>query len=141
METKLMNTELIGESWDQLAGKHEEMVSSFYDRFLTQYPDYKPLFSGTMERQKKKMLETMALIARVTQDTEIAHPHLVKMGSKHIQYKLGREDLEKFKQVFLQVIGEYCVEWTDEYQQAWNEAFDKHVIPYMEKGMNLNPAH
>jgi len=136
-----MNTQLIGKSWDQLAGKHEDMVSSFYDRFFNQYPDYKPLFADTMARHKKKMVETMALVARVTEDTEIAHPHLIKMGNKHSEYKLSREDLEKFKSVFLQVIGEYCAEWTDDYQQAWNEAFDKHVIPYMAHGMKINHAH
>lgn len=136
-----MNTQLIGQSWDQMAGKHEEMVSRFYDRFFNQYPDYKPLFSDTMARHKKKMVETLALLARVTEDTEIAHPHLVKMGSKHSEYKLEKEDLEKFKDVFLQVIEEYCVEWTDEYQEAWNEAFDKHIIPYMVHGMKMNHAH
>lgn len=133
-----MNTQLIGESWDQLAGKHEEMVASFYKRFFNQYPNYEPFFLNTMDRHKKRMVETLALIARVTEDTEIAHPHLVKMGSKHKEYDLEKQDLDKFKNVFLEVFAEYCAQWTDEYQQAWNEAFDKHVIPYMVRGMKMD---
>ena len=132
-----MNTELIGQSWDKLAGKHQEVVSTFYTRFFEVHPHYKSIFPPSMDRQMKKMVETMALIARVTEDnTEVAHPHLVKVGDKHSGYNLEKGDLENFKKVFLQVVGEYCGDdWTDEHQQAWTEAFDKHVIPYMMQGL------
>ena len=134
-----MNAELIGQSWDKLTGKHEELVSTFYDRFFGEYPDYKSLFPGSMDRQMKKMLETMALLARVTEETEITHPHLERVGGKHTQYQLGKQDLDNFKSVFLQVLGEYCAaDWTTECQQSWTEAFDKHVIPYMMRGLRQN---
>lgn len=132
-----MNTELIGQSWDKLAGKHEQVVGTFYNRFFEKYPSYKELFPNSMDRQMKKMIETMALIARVADETEIAHPHLVKLGGKHTGYQLREEDLEKFKMVFLEVIGEYCGnDWTGECRAAWIEAFDQHVIPYMMQGFS-----
>lgn len=132
-----MNTELIGQSWDKLAGKHEEVVTTFYTRFFEEFPNYKSLFPQSMDRQMKKMVETMALIARVTRDnTEVAHPHLMKVGDKHSGYNLGKEDLENFTKVFLQVVGEYCGDdWTDEHQRVWTEVFEKHVIPYMIHGL------
>jgi hemoglobin-like flavoprotein len=131
-----MNTELIGQSWDKLVDKHQQLVSTFYSRFFEEYPDYKALFPGSMDRHMKKMVDTMAFVARVAEDTEIAHPHLMKLGDKHREYELGKQDLDRFKKVFLNVIGEYCGrDWTSECQDAWTEAFDRHVIPYMMRGL------
>ncbi len=136
-----MNTEIIGQSWDKLAGKHQEVVTTFYQRFFQEYPDYKHIFPESLDRQMKKMVETMALVARVSEDTEIAHPHLSKMGEKHTKYQLSKQDLQNFKNVFLQVLGEYCGDdWAGECQQSWTEVFDKHVIPYMMQGLSPKRA-
>lgn len=132
-----MNAELLGHSWDSLSGKHEELITTFYTRFFEKFPEYKTLFPETLGRQMTKMVETMALVARVTDETEVLHPHLAKVGGKHGGYQLNEEDLEKFKTVFLEVVGEYCGDnWTGECQQAWTSVFDKHVIPHMVQGIN-----
>ena len=137
-----MNSALIGQSWDKLAGKHNEVVSSFYSRFFDKYPNYKTFFPEPTDRHMKKMVETMALIARVTEETEIIDPHLLRVGNKHRDYHLKKGDFERFKAVFLQVVGEYCGnDWTNECQQAWTEAFDQHVIPYMIRGMKTRKLH
>lgn len=131
-----MNSELIGQTWDKLSGQHQEIVTTFYNRFFEKYPNYRALFPESLDRQMKKMVDTMALIARVSDETEVAHPHLVKVGSKHSGYKINREDLDKFKRVFLEVVGEYCGdEWNEECEKAWITAFDQHVIPYMMHGL------
>jgi molybdate transport system regulatory protein len=136
-----MNTELIGQIWDQLSGKHEELVKTFYDRFFEKFPEYKPLFSDSLDRQMGKMVESMAFLARVADETEVVYPHMVKMGDKHRQFHLSKEDLEKFKEVFVEVLGEYCGgEWTSDCQRAWTEVFDQRVIPYMTQGLgNAQP--
>jgi molybdopterin-binding protein len=131
-----MDTELIGQSWDRLAGKHEELVRAFYDRFLSKFPEYRPLFSESMERQMGKMVESMAFLARVADETEVMHPHMVKIGDKHRLFHLSKEDLEKFKEVFVEIIGEYCGnDWNSHYKKAWDDVFDKRVIPYMMQGL------
>jgi len=137
-----MNTELIGQSWDKLAGKHQEMVATFYDRFFDKFPHYRKFFPESMEHQLKRMVETIALLARVTDETEVTHPHLVKVGSRHTGYSLTREDLDNFKTVFVQVVGEYCADdWNQEYQESWTEAFEQHIIPYMMHGLKMSQAH
>lgn len=132
-----MNTELIGKTWDKLAGKHEEVVTTFYQRFFDEYPDYRRYFPDSLDRQMKKMIDTMALVARVSDETEVVHPHLARVGGKHGGYELSQQDLERFKTVFLNVVGEYCGnDWTGECKQAWDEAFEHHVIPYMMQGLS-----
>jgi molybdate transport system regulatory protein len=131
-----MNSELIGRTWDKLAGKHEEVMRAFYDRFFERYPDYKHLFAESLDRQLGKMLETMAFLARVSDETEITHPKMVRLGERHSQFRLSAEDLEKFKIVFVEILAQYCGnEWNADYQQAWDDVFEQRVIPHMTEGL------
>lgn len=134
-------SEVVGKSWDKLAGKHKELVNSFYERLFERYPEYQPLFSEAMDRQLEKMVEGLALLARVSHETEVVHPKMVKLGEKHSNFRLTAEDLTKFKEVFLEVLSKYCGnEFSDECWRAWNEAFDQQVIPSMTQGMRPTRA-
>jgi len=131
-----MNSELLGQTWDSLAGRQEELIRTFYQRLFEKYPEYQNLFSESFERQMGKMIETMALLARVSHETEVTHPKMIKLGERHTQFKLGAEDLERFKSLFVEVLSEYCAgNWTVDCQQAWQEVFDKRVIPHMTEGL------
>ncbi len=134
-----MNSELLGQTWDSLAGKQEELIRTFYQRLFEKYPEYNHLFSESFERQMGKMIETMALLARISHETEVTHPKMVKLGERHTQFKLEPEDLQRFKTLFVEVLSEYCAEsWTTDCQQAWQEVFDKRVIPYMTEGFKTS---
>jgi len=135
-----MNSELVGKTWDKLAGQHKEVMASFYDRLFERYPEYRPLFSETMDRQLERMVESLALLARVSHETEVAHAKVVRLGEKHSFFRLTVEDLIKFKEVFLEVLAHYGGdEFSEECWQAWNEAFDKQVIPSMTQGLQPSP--
>ncbi|OQW86188.1 MAG: hypothetical protein BWK78_10310 [Thiotrichaceae bacterium IS1] len=82
-----MNSELLGQTWDQLAGKHHEVIQSFYDRLFQYYPHYQVLFSESLDRQREKMLDTIAFLARISDETEVTHPKMVKLGERHHQFK------------------------------------------------------
>jgi hemoglobin-like flavoprotein len=131
-----MNTELVAQTWDALDGKHAELIGTFYERFFQRFPHYRPLFPGAMDHQMKKMVRTMALVARLSDDQPIIAPHLERVGDRHGPYKLGEEDLQNFKQVFLETLGEHCgADWGETCIAAWNDAFDRVIIPLMMKGM------
>lgn len=131
-----MNTELIGQTWDKLV-QQEQVIHLLLERFFQQFPDYKPLFSETSERKLKKMFDMLGMVARLANDTEILHPQLVKIGERHTQFKLGQQDLENFRGVFLQVLGEVCGDhWNETCQKAWLEVFEERIIPYMMEGIN-----
>jgi molybdate transport system regulatory protein len=137
-----VDTELIGKSWDQLANKQQDVIASFYQRCLEIYPEYKELFyqpADELEHAMKKMVKTIALLARVASETEVLHPHMTKLGHKYRHYNLSKNDLLKFKDVFLQVLKEFCDE---NCVIVWDEAFEQHVIPYMVQGLELSmPDH
>jgi molybdate transport system regulatory protein len=137
-----VDTELIGKSWDQLADKQQEVISNFYKRCLEIYPEYKDLFyqpTEELEHAMKKMVKTIALLARVANETEVLHPHITKLGYKYRHYNLSKNDLLKFKDVFLQTLKGFCDEGCI---LVWDEAFEQHVIPYMMQGLELSmPDH
>jgi len=134
-----MNTELIGQSWDKLAAQHDVLVQTLCERLIEQHPNYEALFPKDIYRVMSKVVRTLTLIARVG-DPEIAQPRLVKLGYKHRQFNLTSTDFLNFKEVFLTVLEEYCSEhcpdvWNEACMQAWEEAFDKLIIPYMTQGL------
>lgn len=132
-----MNTELLGKVWDSLGDRQVEMVTTFYTRFFDRFPDYRGLFPDTLDRQMKKMLETVAMIARTSDETEVMHPHMAKVGSKHVAYQLTEQDLINFRDVFIEVLSEFAdqEQWSDTCQNTWHQVFEEHVIPHMMKGM------
>ena len=141
-----MNTELIGESWDKLAEHQDALVETFYTRFFEQYPKYKSLFPQPLDRQMAKVVRTLTIVARAG-DPEIVHPHLIRLGDKHRRFDLTKQDFLNFKQIFLDVLGEYCSKfcpdnWNQTCVDAWNEAFDVHIIPYIVQGLEgrMNPS-
>ncbi len=141
-----MNTELIRQSWEKLAGKQEILGPAFYERLLEEYPKYTSIFPNTMSRKVEKLVRTFALVA-IVDEPEVVHPHMVRLGDKYRSFKLIAEDLLNFKQVFMDILAEVCKKtcpeiWNDNYAKAWEEAFDIHIIPYMTQGLehNLTPS-
>ncbi len=131
-----MDISLISKSWDSLAGRHDEFVQTFYDNFFAKYPDFRNKFPDSLDHQMEKMVETLGIVARVSEETEVMHPHMMRMGKKHANYGLQEDDMHKFKDVFISVLQEYCNEhWSEDCRNAWTEVFDKHIIPYMIQGM------
>jgi hemoglobin-like flavoprotein len=131
-----VNTEIIGQVWDSLEGRHQELVLSFYERFFQRFPHYRSLFPEQMDSQMRKMVHTLALVARVSDSTSVVTPHLEKVGSRHRGYHISADDLQNFKEVFLEVLQEKCGDvWSDDCRQAWDEAFEQVLLPHMARGL------
>jgi hemoglobin-like flavoprotein len=130
-----MQTELIAQSWDSLNPHHIEVIQTFYDRFFQRFPSYRTMFPESMDHQMKKMVRTMAMVARLSEDQSIIAPHLMKVGDRHSPYGLSERDLQNFKEVFIEVLAEECGgQWTENCGKAWDEAFEQVIIPIMMQG-------
>ena len=136
-----MNVQRIGEVWDSLHGKHYEVVDHFYRRFFERFPNYRKFFPESMDAQMKKMVRTISLVARVADSTSVVEPHIERVGDHHKPYAIQKEDLENFKSVFIEVLGEeYGEHWNADYAQAWQQAFDDLIIPGMMKGLTSSKS-
>ena len=130
-----MNTELIAETWEAL-DDHTAFVKAFYGRYFERFPGYRPLFPHRLNPEHlEKMVETMSLMARLSEDKDIIAPHMRKIGASHKPYALKPRDLENFKAVFIEMLGERVgVAWSPAAAQAWGDAFDQVIIPLMREG-------
>jgi hemoglobin-like flavoprotein len=132
-----MKTELIAETWEALGAAQREFVEAFYHRFFERYPDYRPLFPLELNpRHLEKMVQTMALVANLSDDRGSIAPHMHKVGEAHKAYGLGARDFDNFKGTFLELLGERLGQrWTTEAERAWNDAFDQVLVPLMREGL------
>jgi len=130
-----VNTELIAETWGAVEDPMA-FVESFYARFFARFPGYRPLFPQRLDpAHLEKMVQTMALVARMSEDRRAIAPHVHKLGAAHKPYALKPKDLANFKAVFLETLGSHLgAAWSPAAAQAWEQAFDEVILPLMREG-------
>lgn len=133
-----MKTELIADTWSALGETQREFVEAFYGRFFARFPIYRPLFPKQLDAgHLEKMVQTMALVANLAEDRSLIAPHMRKVGHAHSAYHLSPSDLDNFKSVFVEMLGERLgSRWNREAERAWEQAFDQVLIPLMQKGLS-----
>jgi hemoglobin-like flavoprotein len=131
-----MNTEIIGKIWDRLEGRQLELMHTFYERLFERYPHYRSLFPPQLDSHMPRMIHTFAMVSRLAEHPDITEAHMYSVGQAHRSYGLGMQDLKQFKEVFLEVLAEFCAgEWTQECIEAWNEVFDTRILPQVMSGL------
>jgi hemoglobin-like flavoprotein len=130
-----MNTELIAQTWGAVDDPMA-FVESFYARFFERFPAYRKLFPQQLDRKHlDKMVQTMALVARLSEDRGTIAPHVHKLGASHKPYALGPKDFANFKAVFVEMLGARLGSgWSPAAAKAWDEAFEQVIIPLMREG-------
>jgi hemoglobin-like flavoprotein len=131
-----MNTELVARSWDSLGDRQRGVIESFYGRFFERFPQYRQFFPESMDHQMEKMVRTIAMAARLSDDESTIELHMIHVGERHKPYHLGPADLMNFKSVFIENMGEHCGNlWNADYARAWEEVFDEVMVPLMMQGL------
>jgi hemoglobin-like flavoprotein len=130
-----MNTELIAETWGAIDDPMA-FVEDFYQKFFERFPGYRPLFPQQLDpRHLEKMVQTMALVARMSEDRGLIAPHVHKLGAAHKPYALEPKDLANFKAVFVEMLSlRLGTAWSPAAAKAWDQAFDEVIIPLMREG-------
>lgn len=133
-----MDTKIIASTWYALGNRQAEFVKAFYGRFFERFSGYRQFFPRTLHPEHlDKMAQTMALMAKLSEDHTVIAPHMRKLGAMHAAYNLKPHDFDNFKVVFLEVLGEHLGErWQPAASQAWSDAFDKVLVPSMLEGMS-----
>ncbi len=136
----MTNTQLIEQTWDNVAKYHHAIAETFYSRLFERHPDYAKLFSSeNMTQQIDRMVRTLALVSSKADSPSAIRPHLTRVGQAHSEFGLGPDDLQRFSQTMIEVIAEYCDaangSWTEDCERAWHNAFTEIIEPMMLDGM------
>ncbi len=131
-----MNTQVASRVWDHVLQSREPLVQRFYSHLFIDFPQYRALFDEIDEPRRRKLVGTFGIAACTADDTEIVHPHLMRIGKQLASLHFNENDLLNFQSVFVKSLAECCGEnWTTDCEKAWNELFENHLIPNLNHGL------
>jgi hemoglobin-like flavoprotein len=131
-----MNTAIASRVWDHILQSREPLTQRFYSRLFREFPQYRSLFDTIGEPQRRKLVGTFGIAACTVDDTEIVHPHLMRIGKQLSSLHLNESDLVNFQNIFVKSLADCCGEnWTTDCEKAWNELFETHLIPNLNHGL------
>jgi methyl-accepting chemotaxis protein len=133
------DTEIVEESFAQLAKKGEQIVNDFYLHLFSHHPELKPLFDGiSTAGQQKKLLAALMLLVNNLRNPEILQDYLKELGHRHQSYGVSAEDYEKVKDSLLTVMAREAGEaWNQAVASAWHKTLDS-VVQQMLSSYNAH---
>ena len=105
---------LVQDSFRKVEPIADKAAELFYGRLFEIAPDVKPLFTGNMKEQGKKLMTMIGVAVKGLTDLEKIVPAVQQLGKRHVEYGVKDEHYA--------VVGEALL-WTLEQGlgDAWNE--------------------
>jgi hemoglobin-like flavoprotein len=120
-----LNLEALETSFDLVAPRGDELMDVFYSRLFAAAPSVEPLFAHVdLKRQKSMLLAALVLLRKSLRDLDAVVPTLRSLGARHVAYGALPEHYPVVGAVLLTSMAEIAgPAWTQEYQDAWSEAY------------------
>jgi hemoglobin-like flavoprotein len=120
-----MNLEALETSFDLVAPRGDELMDAFYARLFAAAPSVRPLFAGTdLQRQKSMLLAALVLLRKSLRNLDPVVPTLRELGARHVAYGARPEHYPVVGEVLIASMAEVAgPAWSNEYAEAWGEAF------------------
>jgi serine/threonine protein kinase/ferredoxin/hemoglobin-like flavoprotein len=116
---------LVQSSFDLLEGQATAFATAFYDHLFELHPAAAPLFENTdMTRQKKMLMDTIALAVRGLDDFGKIAPAVRELGERHVDYGATMRDYKFVGHALLDTLAQFLGEgFTPEAELAWREIY------------------
>ncbi len=115
---------IVRENWAKASADPDAAAGIFYGKLFETAPGVKPLFSGDMKQQGRKLMQMISIAVNNMDRIEEIVPALVELGERHDDY--GAETAH------YPVVGEVLIdtlrtalgdEFTDEAEAAWSKTY------------------
>ncbi|HAZ48703.1 MAG TPA: globin [Cyanobacteria bacterium UBA11369] len=138
-EPEELPVELIQNSFEKIKPRADEFAASFYENLFTAHPEVKPLFASTdMEKQQKKLLNSLVLVVEGLRHREALEEVLKALGARHVGYGAIPKSYEPVGAALLSTLEQYLEQdWTVEVKQAWVAAY-RAITMKMLKGAGVD---
>ena len=115
---------LIKVTWDKVFPIADKAAELFYGKLFELDPELKPLFSGDMTEQGKKLMSTINLVVEGLENLEELVPAVQDLGIRHAGYGVKDEHYDTVAEALLWTLGQGLGDdFTDEVKEAWTEAY------------------
>lgn len=112
----------------------------FYQRLFDLAPQVRPMFSGDIQSQGRKLMETLAVLVSALDRPKELESELEELGAGHAGYGVRDEHYAVARQALLEMIAEVTgPAFTPEVRAAWNALYDV-VEAGMRRGARGAPA-
>ncbi|MEJ2142762.1 MAG: globin family protein [Gammaproteobacteria bacterium] len=115
---------LIKVTWGKVFPIADKAAELFYGKLFELDPELKPLFSGNMVEQGKKLMSTINLVVEGLENLEELVPAVQDLGIRHAGYGVKDEHYDTVAEALLWTLGQGLGDdFTDEVKEAWTEAY------------------
>jgi hemoglobin-like flavoprotein len=102
----------------------DQAAALFYGRLFEIAPDVKPMFTGDMEEQGRKLMKMLALAVAGLNDLSSLVPAVQKLGRGHVGYGVKPEHYAKVGEALLWTLGQGLGEaFTTEVEKSWKMVY------------------
>lgn len=116
--------ELVQSSWEKVVPIAKDAASLFYQRLFEIAPHLRPLFSGDIEEQGKKLTTILTTVVRGLKQLEKLEMAVWQLGRRHIAYGVHDVDYGPVAQALLWTLQQGLKEqFTEEVENAWVAAY------------------
>lgn len=100
------------------------LVARFYDRLFETDPSTKPLFKGDMAEQRKKLIQTLAVVVNGLDTLDSLVPAIQNLGKRHTQYGVTPAHWDSVGAALLWALEDaFGAAFTAEVHDAWVTAY------------------
>lgn len=115
---------LIKITWEKVFPIADKAAELFYGKLFELDPNLKPLFSGDMVEQGKKLMSTINLVVEGLENLEELVPAVQDLGIRHVGYGVKDEHYDTVAEALLWTLGQGLGDdFTDEVKDAWTAAY------------------
>lgn len=116
---------LVQDSFDKVRLIATTAAELFYGRLFDLDPSIRPLFSGDMKEQGRKLMDTIDIVAKGLSVPEVILPTIKQLGKRHVGYGVKDEHYDTVGEALIwtleQGLGE---DFTPDVREAWTEAYN-----------------
>ncbi len=120
-----LQIDLLETSFRLVCDRQTDLTNCFYNTLFADYPQVKPLFSGTdMNQQGQKLFASLVLVVDNLTKPDTLTDALQGLGTKHMKYGVIPEHYPMVGSALLKSMA-FVLEdrWTAEVAAAWAEAY------------------
>ena len=112
--------DLVQSSFDKVLPLADEVAAAFYTRLFQLDPSLRPLFTGDMRRQGKKLMDMISTGVGNLKKLDRIIPSVRALGQRHVAYGVREEHYETVGSALLWTLEQGLGEaWTVELASAW----------------------
>jgi hemoglobin-like flavoprotein len=116
--------QMVQETFELVAPIAPTAAALFYERLFTLDPSLRPLFRTNLDVQGKKLMASLALVARGLDRPEQIMAAVRHLGQRHVGYGVQAEDYETVGEALLWTLEQGLGDaFTGEVAEAWAAAY------------------